>query len=215
MYIFMLLFIISYFWRVDIEGFWRDNVCRGKLRSEAEQEASDENPNYGIGDGLVMIDGKKYSNNCNCSGYSRPAVLKLTGSESDIEVLHRGETIQDPTVTNSIAAGPNLVSYDATTGTSFIDIPEDDDNINKFVFEATTAVGVVRDPAAPTLVMVTTDGSDSCLPGEPWCGLISPDLASLMLEVFKCTVAMSMDQGGSTTMWVEGENPERSEWMQI
>ncbi len=22
----------GYFWRVDVDGFWRDNVCRGKLR---------------------------------------------------------------------------------------------------------------------------------------------------------------------------------------
>lgn len=35
-------------------------------------------------------------------------------------------------------------------------------------------------------------GSDSCNPNESYCGLVSPHLASLMLEVFKCTQAMSM-----------------------
>jgi hypothetical protein len=81
----------GYFWRVDIDGFWRDNVCHGKTRQEAETPASDENPNYGIGDGLVKIDGEVFSNNCNCTGFSRPAVLTLDGTNTNIEVLHRGE----------------------------------------------------------------------------------------------------------------------------
>lgn len=211
----------GYFWRVDIDGFWRDNVCRGKLRKEAEQPASPLFPNFGIGDGLVKIDGEVFSNNCNCTGYSRPAVLKLDGRQSSIDVLQRGETVP-PTVHNAIGAGPNLVSYDAQTGQSYVDVPADDDNINKLVYEATTAVGLVYTPIEDTsgtnwtdvtsdeLVMVTTDGSDSCMPWESYCGLFSPDLASLMREVFGCGVAMSMDQGGSTTMWVRGENDERS-----
>ena len=35
-------------------------------------------------------------------------------------------------------------------------------------------------------------GSDSCRLSDTYCGLVSPHLASLMLEVFKCTQAMSM-----------------------
>jgi len=35
-------------------------------------------------------------------------------------------------------------------------------------------------------------GSDSCRLTDTYCGLVSPHLASLMLEVFKCTQAMSM-----------------------
>ena len=27
----------GYFWRVDMDGFWRDNVCHGKTRQEAER----------------------------------------------------------------------------------------------------------------------------------------------------------------------------------
>ena len=57
------------------------------------QAASSKNVNYGVGDGLVMIDGKLYSNNCNCTGNSRPVVLKLDGSHSSIEVLHKGESV--------------------------------------------------------------------------------------------------------------------------
>lgn len=207
----------GYFWRVDIEGIWRDNVCRGKTRIEAEQNASDVNPNYGIGDGLVKIDGEVLANNCDCYGNSRPAVLILDGEASDIEVLYRGETV-DSSVMNAIAAGPNLVSFNKETGESYVDIPSDDDNINRFVYEAFTAVGlqIKVDPnnnqatISDTLVMVTTDGSDSCLPHETYCGIFSIDLADMMREVFECGVAMSMDQGGSTTMWIDGENPERN-----
>lgn len=208
----------GYFWRVDIEGFWRDNVCRGKTRDEAEHEVSSENVNYGIGDGLIKLNGAVLANNCNCSGYSRPAVIKLDGRNSDIDVLYRGETVGE-SVSNALGAGPNLVSYDPVTRASYIDVPSDDDNVNKFVYEATAAVGLILEtqdeesteqPPATELVMVTTDGSDSCMPSEPYCGLVSPNLASLMKEVFGCGVAMSMDQGGSTTMWVSGENPDRN-----
>jgi hypothetical protein len=207
----------GYFWRVDVDGFWRDNVCRGKVRKEAEQPASDKNVNFGISDGTVKIDDVVYGNNCNCTGYSRPAVLVLDNAESNIQVLHRGENV-DNTVHTAIGAGPNLVSLDIETGTAFVDVPKDDDNINKVVFEATTAVGLQQSivagadgktTVAESLIMVTSDGSDGCLPFETYCGILSPDLGSLMKEVFKCTQAMSMDQGGSTTMWIGGENPTR------
>jgi hypothetical protein len=208
----------GYFWRVDIDGFWRDNVCRGKTRDEAEHDVSSDNVNYGISDGLIKANGVVLGNNCNCSGYSRPAVLKIDGSNSDIDVLYRGETVDD-SVPHAIGAGPNLLSYDVTLGESYVDIPSDDDNINKFVYEATAAVGIVLEsqvagsevqPPATEMVLITTDGSDSCMPNEPYCGLVSPNLASLMKEVFNCGLAMSMDQGGSTTMWIAGEEPERN-----
>ena len=105
----------GYFWRVDIDGFWRDNVCKGKVRKEAEQPASPLHVNFGIGDGVVKIDGTTYSNNCNCTGYSRPAVLQLQGVNSNIEVLYRGDKVAAH-VKSAIGAGPNLVSYNSTTG---------------------------------------------------------------------------------------------------
>ena len=102
--------------------------------------------------------------------------------------------------TNLVMVGPNLVSYDEATGTSYVDIPEDDDNINRLVYEAEAAVCLTdKDIAHPdsssgkTLVMVTVDGSDSCLPGESYCGIVAPDAATMMLEVFNCKEAMAMD----------------------
>lgn len=207
----------GYFWRVDMDGFWRDNVCHKKVRKEAEQDANPLFPNFGIGDGIIKINGELLASNCNCTGYSRPVVLKLESqvSASSIEVLYRGEQVDD-SVNSAIGAGPNLVSFDAETGESFVDIPVDDDNINRLVYEATTAVGIIHDTTNPSniiakeLVMVTTDGSDSCRLTERYCGLEAVNLASLMKEVFLTTQAMSMDQGGSTTMWIAGENPSRN-----
>lgn len=106
----------GYFWRVDIDGFWRDNVCKGKVRKEAEQPVSPLHVNFGVGDGVIKIDGETYSNNCNCTGYSRPAVLQIDRLNSSIEVLYRGEKVA-PHVQSAIGAGPNLVSYNTTTGT--------------------------------------------------------------------------------------------------
>jgi hypothetical protein len=50
----------GYFWRVDVSGIWRDNVCRGKLRSDAEKQATPDHVNYGVGDGVVIIDGEAW-----------------------------------------------------------------------------------------------------------------------------------------------------------
>mmetsp|Transcript_17070 Transcript_17070/g.15418 ORF Transcript_17070/g.15418 Transcript_17070/m.15418 type:complete len:348 (+) Transcript_17070:31-1074(+) len=201
----------GYFWRVDISGIWIDDVCRGKTRSEALSDVSSDNVNNGIGDGLVKIDGEIKSNNCNCSGYSRPAILILDGQNSFIDVVYRGDSVDD-SVQNAIAAGPNLVSYDASTQESYVDIPSDDDNINILEHAANTAVGLIVDKNTNlpnTLLLVTTDGSDECGPKDYTCGLNSKDLASLMKDKFGTSMAMSMDQGGSTTMWVKDANTDR------
>eukprot|EP01033_Poteriospumella_lacustris_P001047 gene1048-757_t len=212
----------GYFWRVDIDGAWIDDVCRGKTRQEANKPASSVNPNYGVSDGLIKIDGTVFGNNCDCKGYSRPAILAINGEQSTIDVVHRAETVGDD-VANALGAGPNLVSFNATSGESFVDIPEDDDNINILEHAANTAVGVIYGSSSKKIgsavkatadstgkmIFVTTDGSDECGPKDITCGLNSKDLASLMKDHFGTHVAMSMDQGGSTTMWVKGANPSR------
>ena len=122
---------------------------------------------------MVKVDGVLKGSNCNCSGYSRPAVLELQGTRrsiqhllltlfiiiatlfndaanaaaiigaaSTIEVLHRGDPVAD-SVQTAIGAGPNLVSIDASTGSSYVDIPSDDDNINILEHAANSAVGLV------------------------------------------------------------------------
>lgn len=132
----------GYFWRTDIDGLWIDDVCRGKIRREAEKPADPDHVDYGIHDGVVMIDKQTVGNNCDCWGYSRPAVIETTSgnTEWDIKVLHRGEKVGS-TVVAALGAGPNLLSYSADKGT-YVDIPSDDDNINIHEHAANTAVGI-------------------------------------------------------------------------
>lgn len=119
----------GYFWRVDIDGLWVDDVCRGKLRAEANKPANPKFVNFGVSDGLIKIDGRVFGNNCDCKGFSRPAILVLENDQSHIDVVYRGETVGKE-VHNAIGAGPNLVSYNSTSGETFVDIKSDDDNIN-------------------------------------------------------------------------------------
>lgn len=74
------------------------------------------------------------------------------GAASTIEVLHRGEPVAD-SIQSAIGAGPNLVSFDASTGTSYVDIPSDDDNINILEHAANSAVGLVLSKNQVTLVV--------------------------------------------------------------
>ena len=78
----------GYFWRVDVSTFV-DGVCQGKTRVDALQNASSTFPNYGVGDGSIVSGGALLSSNCNCSGFSRPAILTLNSSSPYINVLVR------------------------------------------------------------------------------------------------------------------------------
>ena len=122
-----------------------------------------------------------------------------------MDVVQRGE--QGPEdIQNGLGAGPNLVSVDRSSWETYIDIPEDDDNINIMEHAANTAVGVIFDTStgqAVKMILVTTDGSDECGRLDSSCGINATNLASLMKDHFQVHESMSMDQGGSTTMWVK------------
>ena len=201
----------GYFWRVDIKDLWIDDVCWFKSREEANSPVSKDHVNNGVGDGLIKVDGVVYSNNCNCTGFSRPTVMTFDGENTTIEVLHRGETVAD-SVQTAIGAGPNLVSYNATSKEAYVNIPADDDNINLLEFAANTAVAVKLDTEtgkATHILLVTTDGSDECGPTDPSCGLNMQTLAGMLKDAYGAHMSLSMDQGGSTTMWIKGERPDR------
>ena len=185
----------GYFWRVDITKFWFDNVCWLKTREEAQSPVSSDHVNNGVGDGLIKIDGIVHSNNCNCTGFSRPAVLSIDGENTNIEVLHRGETVAE-NIQNAIGAGPNLVSYDPITKSSYIDIPADDDNVNDLDWAAKSAVGVKFDTAtgkATHIMLLTTDGNDGCKYNDISCGLDMKSVASLLKDQYGAHIALSMD----------------------
>ena len=203
----------GYFWRTDITPFWMDDVCRGKLRKEAEQPAEADKPNNGIHDGYIKIEGQLVGSNCDCWGFSRPAIASNADASSEsgwnINVVHRGEQ-GSPEVINGIGAGPNLVSFTKNadgTYSSFVDIPSDDDNININEHAANTGMGLIFDEVtgkAVKMIFVVTDGSDECGRLDQSCGINAKHLAQLMIDQFHVHQAMSMDQGGSTTMWVKG-----------
>jgi len=195
----------GYFWRTDITPIWVDDVCRYKTRGEAETPASTENVNYGIHDGLIQINGEVHGSNCDCKGFSRPAIINDAGGNWHVDLVQRGEQGPDG-IQNGLGAGPNLVSYTPDTWETYIDIPEDDDNINIHEHAANSAVGIIFDTAsgkAVKMVLVTTDGSDECGRFDSSCGINAPNLASMMKDHFGVHQSMSMDQGGSTTMWVK------------
>ena len=175
----------GYFWRLDVSSF-RDNVCRGKSRTEAESPVSASNPNYGVGDALLTVDGQMLANNCNCtSGYNVPVALVINGTASYVEIMSKAGKLP-PQVQNAIAAGPNLVSFDGSA--SYINIPRNDENINIWEHAANTAAGLIA--AAPgssplvmqTLVMVTANGHDSCFPTNPTCGITAEPMAYFMKD---------------------------------
>ena len=92
------------------------------------------------------------------------------GSASTIEVLHRGEPVAD-SIQTAIGAGPNLVSFDASTGTSYVDIPSDDDNINILEHAANSAVGLVLSKKQVTLVVTVYYWfKNYCLTVRRMCG---------------------------------------------
>jgi hypothetical protein len=198
----------GYFFRLDVRQFF-DDVCIGKNASDAEKAVNISEPNFGVGDTLVLRNGSLLSSNCNpIYGYNRPTTLVLNGTSSFIVVQEQGA---GPLlgVTDCISAGPNLVSFNATSAESYVDVPVDDENLNIFEYAANTAVGlrgrVTRDaPRYRELVMVTSNGYDSC-PLSPSCGIWSWSFGYFLKDYLNVTEAMGMDQGGSTTMFVDGE----------
>ncbi len=105
---------------------------------------------------------------------------------------------------NGIAAGPNLISEDAS-GRPFINIKGL--NVNIIEHSSNTAVGLVRrSPGGPmsTMFMVVSNGRDSCKSSDPTCGLNAMHMAYFLKDFLGVNQAMEMDQGGSSTMWVQG-----------
>ena len=108
---------------------------------------------------------------------------------------------------NAIAAGP-LLSQTFPNGTKYIAVPRDDENVNIFEHSANTAVGLRH--GGTELLLVTADGYDGCSFFDPTCGIEAYPFADYMIEVLDVDSSMNMDQGGSTTMWIKGEDPTRN-----
>jgi len=191
----------GYFWRVDSDSFI-DDVCFFKTRYDAQQPVSLDEPDYGVGDCLLKVDGKVISSNCDLPGYDAPAVLTMASTNSSIFLMERGGRL-GPEYPDAIAAGPLLVDY--VNGESVYGIPWWDTNVNRWAHSSNTAIGLLGVPGAyHTLVMVVTDGSDSCSRWDQTCGIEAEPMAYFMKDKIGAAVAMEMDQGGSSTLWLSG-----------
>ena len=128
----------------------------------------------------------------------------ILSCRSRFEVLHKGQQVSKD-VRNAIGAGPNLVS--TVNGSAIEAIPSDDYNVNLLSRAANTAVGLIADAGGVLMskaVLVTVDGNDHC-GFKSNCGVSDHELAYFMKDQLHCASAMGMDQGGSTTMYVQGK----------
>ena len=103
----------------------------------------------------------------------------------------------------AIGAGPNLVSRNASSGVSRIDI--EGDNINILERASNTALAIrSHGDTASEFLLVTFDGVDGCVEYGK-CGVNAWQFAAFLLDYLKVDSAMNMDQGGSTAMWIKGQ----------
>lgn len=186
----------GFFFEVNDKNFF-DDVCFGKLRKDALENVSDSNPNFGIGDSLTILDGVYASNNCNKFGNSQPVAAVLDFPPRFVQLQRAGKLPAG--VQWAIGAGPNLVSYNASTGTSFIDI--EGDNINILEHASNTGLAL----RGSEFLLVEFDGEDGCTEYKPTCGINSHQFAAFMLDELRVDTAMELDQGGSTAMWIAGQ----------
>lgn len=191
----------GYFYRLDVNNFF-DGVCIGKSASVAELPPNTKTPNTGVADGAIVSRGVLLGSNCDCLGYNMPVFLTLNGSSSVIDVLGRAAPPPAGLLLDSLAAGPNLVSTNSS-GT-FIDVRNGDENFaNVYEWSANTGIGFTMNGTSS--VFVTFDGFDGCAQTNGTCGTNAFTMAYFFKDFLMVEKAMGMDQGGSTTMWVEGE----------
>jgi Phosphodiester glycosidase len=195
----------GYFWRTDLGPKWFDGVCMGKNYTEAETAPSLLSPNFGTADGEIIADGVLLGSSCDCPGFSRPTSLVINGTSSSIEVRTRGQRSPYGLEFDTITASPNLVTTNASG--SFVDIPSGDDNKGNILeHAANTGVGLRALSSGDVAgIIVTTDGYDGCPLSNSTCGTNAYTLAYLFKDLLQATSAMMMDQGGSTTMFVQGQ----------
>jgi hypothetical protein len=103
----------GYFYRTDVHDFL-DDVCLGKFLSNAQAPVDcASNPDNGLGDSLVIINGTYYSCNCDLIGNSAPAILNILNGKCETRVLRQGEQMP-PGTENAIGSGPNLLTNGKT-----------------------------------------------------------------------------------------------------
>lgn len=137
------------------------------------------------------------SHNCDKVGNSNPVAAVFDFPPRFVK-MNRAETLPADTKW-ALAAGPNLVSFNKTANTSYIDI--EGDNVNILEHGSNTAVAI----RGNEYLLVTFDDGNQCTGNKLRCGVDSWEFAAFLLDHLEVNSAMEMDQGGSTAMWVRGQ----------
>lgn len=163
---------------------------------------------YDVGDGLLVINKKGYSENCGTSKTStlaRATIVQRKDGAWVIKEISANTTPSD--IQNALGAGPLLISSDQTKQPK-INLRWEG-ILSSFEFGANTAVILATDAKAHQhLLLFTVDGIDkrAGMRAVQMANFIHTMLPTLLH--LKIVSAMNMDQGHSTAMYIRGEkNP--------
>lgn len=160
---------------------------------------------YDVGDGLLVINKKAYSENCGTSKTSalaRATIVQGNDGKWVIKEVPANTTPSD--IQNGLGAGPLLISSDETMQ-SKINLRWEG-ILSSFEFGANTAVILAVDRKAHQhLLFFTVDGIDKR------AGMRAVQMANFIYTMLPTLLhvqivsAMNMDQGHSTAMYIRGE----------
>lgn len=177
-----------------------DGNCLSKRYPEAGTQ--------GIGDGLLVINKQVYSINCAYHGpfamSGRSSIIQDTNGNWSITEI-KSDSVPKYMV-NGLGAGPGLI--EEINGVPQI-VMRWQGITSTFEFGPNTSVALAKDAQGkPHVVFFTVDGKEKVQ------GMYATEMANFLyhqvplLLNLKLISAMSMDQGGSTTMYIRDNNPQ-------
>jgi len=159
-----------------------------------------------IGDGVLTIDGVNYSVNCGELGpISSPRATIIQDAQNNWSIQNIGAETVPGGIIQGLGAGPAMIDK-GKIAMDWQQIP------STFEYAANTAVSLAKDNNQHThLQLFTVDGVDN------EAGMISYEMTNFIYTQYpklfhlNVTQAMSMDQGGSTTLYVDGNIVSKSD----
>ena len=209
----------GYFFRNDSKGF-NDNICLDKNTDRPK-------PGDSMGDSLLQHHGVLHAVNCALTktlgkAFEQPrSVLVLTGANAPYITFvdhDKAYTIKDKQgkeiYPDAFGAGPNLVTDGKLDVSGIPGMPSHrDENLFPTIeFSANAAVGIINDAGGKPaqFVFFTVDGNNNSFihPARNLGGMNAQEMAELMIKYLKVSNAISMDQGGSTTLYIAASDPK-------
>lgn len=174
----------------------RSRITKGPITSAAQ-----------VGDGLLIIDKKPYSTNCNGTLLSekKRSVLIQDASTKLWYIKNIPANTVPTSVENALGAGPGLIKMRQGKPQIWLTWQG---ILSSFEFGANTAVILAVDKNEHQhMLLLTVNGHDKIY------GMTSMTMANFIYHVvpplfnLQLASAMSMDQGNSTGMYIKTENP--------